>query len=350
MTTKINSLETLRGFAALVVALYHFPSTSPLYIEKGNLAVYFFFSLSGFVISLNYFDKINSFKDVLKFQIKRFYRLYPIHILVLLIILSIQLLKFFLLNFFEIESGSDAFEPDKVYSLSEFFRHLLLLQAVYKDGYFLSWNGAAWTISTEFYTYFLFGLLTLITQNNKFFFILITFLFIYFFDIATIYLSEFLNPIFFECIKYFFTGCISYFIFQVIKHRINDFTFILIIISFLFFEKKFFFLDSNISFCLIILLVSILKTESQISKLLNLKPLVYFGSISYSFYMIHQSILYIYIQILKLVFKVKFVYYGNVATNTGNVYFDTFIMLTYIFLATIVASFMYKYVETKFRK
>ena len=66
--------------------------------------------------------------------------------------------------------------------------------------------------------------------------------------------------------------------------------------------------------------------------------------------MIHQSILYIYIQILKLVFNVKFVYYSNVATNTGNVYFDTFIMITYIFIATFVASFMYKYVETKFRK
>ena len=51
MITKINSLETLRGFAALVVALYHFPSTSPLYIEKGDLAVYFFFSLSGFTSS-----------------------------------------------------------------------------------------------------------------------------------------------------------------------------------------------------------------------------------------------------------------------------------------------------------
>ena len=135
-----------------------------------------------------------------------------------------------------------------------------------------------------------------------------------------------------------------------IKHRINDLTFILIVISFLYFEKKFLFLESNISFCLIILLVSILKTESHISKLLNLKPLVYFGTISYSFYMIHQSILYIYIQILKLVFKVKFVNHEYVATNTGNVYFDTLIMITYIILATIVASFMYKYVETKFRK
>ena len=161
MKNKINSLETLRGFAALAVAFYHFPSTSFLYIEKGYLAVYFFFTLSGFVITLNYFDKISNIKDVFKFQIKRFFRLYPIHIFVLIIVLIIQLLKFFLLHFYEISSASEAFTPEYNYNLSEFFRNVLLIQAVYKDGYFLSWNGAAWTISTEFYTYFFFWIVNI---------------------------------------------------------------------------------------------------------------------------------------------------------------------------------------------
>ena len=161
MKNKINSLETLRGFAALAVAFYHFPSTSFLYIEKGYLAVYFFFTLSGFVITLNYFDKISNIKFVFKFQIKRFFRLYPIHIFVLIIVLIIQLLKFFLLHFYEISSASEAFTPEYNYNLSEFFRNVLLIQAVYKDGYFLSWNGAAWTISTEFYTYFFFWIVNI---------------------------------------------------------------------------------------------------------------------------------------------------------------------------------------------
>ena len=63
MSNKINSLETLRGIAALMVALYHYPSTSFLYFEDGFLAVYFFFSLSGFVITLNYFNKINKLSN-----------------------------------------------------------------------------------------------------------------------------------------------------------------------------------------------------------------------------------------------------------------------------------------------
>ena len=34
MNSKINSLETLRGFTALVVAFYHFPSAIFLFIEN----------------------------------------------------------------------------------------------------------------------------------------------------------------------------------------------------------------------------------------------------------------------------------------------------------------------------
>ena len=55
----ILSLETLRGLAALIVAFYHFPGESIFFVKEGFMAVYFFFSLSGFVIALNYFSKIN---------------------------------------------------------------------------------------------------------------------------------------------------------------------------------------------------------------------------------------------------------------------------------------------------
>ena len=47
-------------------------------------------------------------------------------------------------------------------------------------GYFLSWNGAAWTISAEFYTYFIFGLLVLITFRKLYIYIIISILYILF--------------------------------------------------------------------------------------------------------------------------------------------------------------------------
>ena len=76
----ILSLEALRGLAALIVAFYHGPHGSILFIPQGHMAVYLFFSLSGFVIALNYFNKIDSFKSLVSFQKKRFFRLYPVHI------------------------------------------------------------------------------------------------------------------------------------------------------------------------------------------------------------------------------------------------------------------------------
>ena len=88
----------------------------------------------------------------------------------------------------------------------------------------------------------------------------------------------------------------------------------------------------------------------MIFKILNLNILVYFGTISYSFYMIHQVVLYVYVQSLKLIFKVPFVYYEGIATNTGNNLYDTLIMISYIILSTIVASVMHKNIELKFRR
>ena len=183
MNNKINSLETLRGLAALIVAMYHFPSTSFLFVEGGYLGVYFFFSLSGFVIALNYFHVINSYKSLVKFQVKRFFRIYPVHIFVLFLVLGIQVLKLIALKFFNLSTDKEAFTPEYWYALTDFVNHIFLVQAVTNNGYSLSWNSAAWTISTEFYSYLIFGLITLCVRNNRLIFIIISFLFIYFFNI-----------------------------------------------------------------------------------------------------------------------------------------------------------------------
>lgn len=349
MNNKINSLETLRGLAALIVAMYHFPSTSFLFVEGGYLGVYFFFSLSGFVIALNYFHVINSYKSLVKFQVKRFFRIYPVHIFVLFLVLGIQVLKLITLKFFNLSTDKEAFTPEYWYTLTDFVNHIFLVQAVTNNGYSLSWNSAAWTISTEFYSYLIFGLITLCVRNNRLIFIIISLLFIYFFNIINSITEIYINHLFLGCLKFFLTGCIFFFIYEKIKFRLNDIFFI-ILVSLLFYIYLEYFKLGNILFCTIILLVAILKEGSFINRFLNFYPFVYFGTISYSFYMIHQSVLYLYIQSLKFIFKVPFLYTGDVASNTGNAYYDTFITISYIIISGILASFMYKYIEDKLRK
>ena len=86
-TEKILYLESLRGIAAVMVAVSHFRIDSFIYqnqfIGNSYLWVDFFFVLSGFVIALNYQYKIKNFQSLFAFQAKRFIRLYPLHLILL---------------------------------------------------------------------------------------------------------------------------------------------------------------------------------------------------------------------------------------------------------------------------
>ena len=130
---KIYALESLRGIAALFIALFHYPSSSFLFFEKGFYAVNFFFILSGFVISYNYADRIKNLSDLIQFQIKRFYRLYPVHLFVLVLILLIQTIKYLVIQYTDFSYGSEAFGSR--YTIKDFFANLLLVHSIFNFSY-----------------------------------------------------------------------------------------------------------------------------------------------------------------------------------------------------------------------
>jgi peptidoglycan/LPS O-acetylase OafA/YrhL len=105
-------------------------------------------------------------------------------------------------------------------------------------------------------------------------------------------------------------------------------------------------------FSLIILVVLLLKKNTYFYKILNLKSLIFLGTISYSFYLIHQAVIYLFIQFCKFILKIRFpvdIKSGSVSA-TGDVYYDTLIHLFYITLAILSAYFLFKFVEEPFRK
>ena len=348
----ILSLEALRGLAALVVAFYHYPGASILFIPQGFMAVYLFFSLSGFVIALNYFNKINNFKSLVSFQKKRFFRLYPVHIFVLILILLIQCLKYVAIEL-GLPAGQEAFGGysggESWYTLRDFILHIFLLQAITDHGFFLSWNAAAWTISTEFYTYFVFAILVLISFRKSYIFITLSVIYLIF----SKEIFQFINSIFYiftpqfeHCILFFLSGSLMFFIYERIKYRFNDYIFYIFLIPCLYFKD---YLPNHILFSIIILLVALLKKSSISNIILSYKPLVYLGTISYSFYMIHQVVLYLFVQVLKVLnLGVSF---SSVKSSGGtqSVFFDTMIAISYTAISIILAIFMHKFIERKFR-
>jgi peptidoglycan/LPS O-acetylase OafA/YrhL len=332
------------------VALYHYPSTSFLFFRNGYQGVYFFFILSGFIISLNYSHKIITFKDLINFQIKRFYRLYPLHFVTLFLVLFIQIVKYFLIKYSSLEQGLNNLAD--WYSLKNFVGNLFLLHSIFKDFYIFSWNGVSWSISAEFYTYIIFGFLFLIFKKYKFLAIVIfTYIIL---NIDYFSSIEIFNDQFFLCIYNFSLGYFGYCLYARIKFRLNNFIgifFVILLLVVKIYYENIFYQYKEFFFLLIILCAALLKNNTIIYKFLNLKSLVFLGTISYSFYLIHQIAIYLFIQFCKFIIKINFIkdINGNVS-NTGNGYYDTLIHLAYISLSIFLAYFLHKYIELKYRK
>lgn len=147
---QFSSLETLRFFASLIIIVFHYTH----YIGqrdwfKGYLAVDLFFVLSGFVITVAYQTRIDSARLYGTFIKKRIARLYPLHLLTLLLYLSIGLAA---------TRGMLHLDNSSKYNLHEFFYNLTLTHA-WGFAHGFSFNTVSWSISAEFAAYLLFPLI-----------------------------------------------------------------------------------------------------------------------------------------------------------------------------------------------
>lgn len=74
-----ETLDGLRGLAAIAVVFWHLPGTSPL--QSAYLAVDLFFMLSGFVLAYRYCHRLKGPSDGHAFIVMRFIRLYPLYLI-----------------------------------------------------------------------------------------------------------------------------------------------------------------------------------------------------------------------------------------------------------------------------
>ena len=80
-------LDSWRGICALLVALFHFPTTSMIsqsaFVGGAYLFVDSFFVLSGFVIASSYGSRLSKPDELARFALVRLGRIYPLHFLML---------------------------------------------------------------------------------------------------------------------------------------------------------------------------------------------------------------------------------------------------------------------------
>ncbi len=161
----IKSLNGLRFIFAFFVVLNHFilpaPYNRSIFVEGGIIGVHFFFVLTGFLLTLQYEEKIksNNFTPV-PFLLKKIARIYPLHILVF-VIWSIWTLRTTPISFDLIKKA---------------FFNVLLLQSYIPDvNYYYSFNILSWYLCDLIFLYIVFAFFGkfLFKSKNSFIFILI---------------------------------------------------------------------------------------------------------------------------------------------------------------------------------
>lgn len=160
----LDALTGIRGIAAWGVVLFHIrlsltgilPAPVIAVLGRGYLAVDMFFMLSGFVIWLNYADRIASggWGAAREFLWRRFARVWPLHGAILAAFVTLVALL--------AATGRDT----TGYPVAELPLHLLLVQ---NWGFTpqLSWNHPAWSISTEMAAYLVFPALVVALRWSR---------------------------------------------------------------------------------------------------------------------------------------------------------------------------------------
>ena len=315
----LHSLTPLRGIAALWVVLYHysfqyFPNLHPdsytHLVQKGYLAVDLFFMLSGFVLTHVYHGTFSrSVGDKYwSFLRARIARLYPLHLAVLLLFVATALAT----RAVEYAAtGSFPAIPLKgAESVGALVANLFMLQGLYAS--MLSWNYPAWSISLEFMAYLVFpfalpwvwraggrtqvllavaalatlGALAWVTQDN---------------------LNQWDGPqALLRCLPEFLLGTLLYSAFRsglaasVMSSDLTIAGIVLAIVMLLHTGGP----DLLAVPLFALLILAAVANRGRAAGMLNVRPLVWLGDVSYSLYLIHGFVEYATTRLLGLGFGI----------------------------------------------
>jgi peptidoglycan/LPS O-acetylase OafA/YrhL len=350
--TKIEELESIRGLAALLVVFFHISECNiPLdigIIKNGYLMVDLFFVLSGYVIYIAYAHKITNRSDLFRFQFLRFGRLYPVHFVFLVVFIFIEIAKYIAQSKFGI-TGPDT-QPFKENNLTAIVRQLFLVQAIGPTNDAFTFNAPAWSISVEFYTYFIFGVFVLLVGKKKEIFFSIIVLFSL---ILLVWKTTFGFNDLFRCLAGFFIGCLTASATKAIKINISKYASLLVLVSIVFFlqlktTNKY---DVAIYFFTAALIASlVLSKDGYLNYVLHLKILTWLGSVSYAVYMSHATILWLTNQIIRFILKKPEILVPEKSTRQLN-NIETLIACGLVVLIVLVFStLVYRFIEKPMRE
>ena len=149
---QINALTSTRAIAAIMVVIHHYGGTAfPFNLAQnifhsGNVAVSYFFVLSGFVLYVAHEGRSIDYLDYLK---RRVARIFPLYYLALLFTVLVLLQ-----------------EPPLPADFGKQIIYSIFFIQSYLPGYPMCLNSPAWSISIEMFFYLLFPVLLALQQRR----------------------------------------------------------------------------------------------------------------------------------------------------------------------------------------
>lgn len=288
---KMNyALESMRGLCAIFIVLLHdgfgnFLSDNA-FINNSHVAVDFFFVLSGYVIALNYNHRIHNWVAVKHFMVRRLLRIYPLHLFVLMMFVVIECLKYFAENRFGLVANIPAFTSS---NFENFIVHLVMLQGVFFDPQ--AFNPPSWSVSVEYITYAAFALAVLTRHTGLMIFLAMIASMAY---ITVLHDGLLEDGASYQLIRCIWSFAIGYFVFRIKSTAIRlgscsqATIFVFCILGVIYASGERYELFISLLFGLMVL--SLVNQELVISKILQARPFILIGTISYSIYMVHSMV------------------------------------------------------------
>ena len=339
MKTTNQSMEGLRGAAALIVVLYHLGQVShfPGVIRSGYLAVDLFFVLSGFVICSAYGERLRTGRsEVWRFVVRRIGRLWPLHITTAVLFYVIRGLPLIL-------TGSGMYAPTGAEALSI----VTLTQGMNLFDHAIG-NPNAWSTGDEFYVYLLFagvcrfahrrvqiGLACCLVVAGLAITIYI--------DAGACWYNRHCMDLGFtfgwaRCIAGFSLGIlIALFRARLLPVATSAVQIVMAIVALALMIGAYAIPLSAFAapFVFAMVIVSLISDRGPLASLLQTRPLQYLGRVSYSLYLSHA------VFVMPLAALLWFGKYGVIYQLTG--------VIAFLLFALCTTQFLHRYVEVPFR-
>jgi len=344
-----TKLESLRGLAALMVVLLHTPydygPAEILFVKNSGYFVDFFFILSGFVMTFAYKEKIAEGMKFTKYILLRFARLYPLHLFMLIVWLPYVLLKYY--------AHSIGYGETEMFRWSNeytFLSNLLLIHSLGVHDVH-SWNTPSWSISTEFYTYIVFFIISVFIDKKDSLLIPIIissslYYFLYSLDTGDMLFTIDYGIV--RCIAAFYLGTLIFRIKQRIsldtlnQNFMEIFATACVITSITYANDGYVFIFLSFASFMLSMLVFSSEKSGLIGNTLNMTAFRKMGLWSYSIYMTHRIVIDVLSNIAEYVFKVDLF-------GPGFGFYAVIINIAILAFVVLISRFTYVYVEKYFQ-